>query len=133
MKRLRILLLVGGVMTAVFSITAFTGARGGSSTTQPLVISQEGGSQKEASLGDFREVTGLKSEKVRHEEGIEPQLEPFDKANEESVNEFYLRLAQEKEPQLESFDKACEESVKEFYLRLAQGMGKIDSEFTLAK
>jgi len=121
MKRLGfLLLLVGGLMTGIFSITACATTGGGSSTSQQLGISEEGGFENQALLGDSREVTGPESEKMRHEERIEPQLEPFDKACEESVREFYLRLAQEKEPQLEPFDKACEESIREFYLRLAQ-------------
>ena len=120
MKRSGILLLVGGLMTGVFSITAYTTAGAGALTSQLPTISQGGGFENQPLLGDFREMTGSESEKVRHEERIEPQLEPFDKACEESIKEFYLRLAQEKEPQLEPFDKACEESIKEFYLRLAQ-------------
>ena len=133
MKRYGILLLVGGLMTVVFSITAYAAAGGGSSTGQLLTTSQEGGFQNQSLLGDFKEMRASESEKAGHEERIEPQLEPFDKACEESVKEFYLRLAQEKEPQLEPFDKACEESVKEFYLRLAQERGRIDREFTLVK
>jgi len=120
MKRSGILLLVGGLMTGVFSITAYTTAGAGALTSQLPTISQGGGFENQPLLGDFREMTSSESEKVRHEERIEPQLEPFDKACEESIKEFYLRLAQEKEPQLEPFDKACEESIKEFYLRLAQ-------------
>jgi hypothetical protein len=159
MKRSGILLLVGGLMTGVFSITAYTTAGAGALTSQLPTISQGGGFANQPLLGDFREMTGSESENVRHEERIDPQLEPFDKACEESIREFYLRLAQEKEPQLEPFDKACEESIresylrltqekepqlepvdkaceesiKEFYLKVAQERQRVDSEFTLAK
>jgi len=94
MKRLGFLLLVGGLMTGVFSITAYTTAGTGALTSKLPTISQGGGFENQALLGDSREVTGPESEKVRHEERIEPQLEPFDKASEESIKEFHLRLAQ---------------------------------------
>jgi hypothetical protein len=97
MKRLGILLLVGGLMTGVFSIMGCTTAGGGASTSQLLTTSQEGGSGNQALLGDFREVTGPESEKVRHQERIELQLEPFDKAFEESIKEFHLKLVQERQ------------------------------------
>jgi len=107
MKRSGILLWVGGLITGLFSITAYTAAGEGSLTTQLLTINQEGGFENQPLWRGFRETRGPESEKVRHEERIEPQLEPF--------------------------DKACEESVKEFYLRFAQERGRIDSEFTLVK
>ena len=133
MKRSGILLLVGGLITGFLSITAYAAAGGGSLTSQLLTIRQEGGFENQPSWSGFRGTRGPNPEKMRYEERIEPQLEAFDKACEESVKEYYLRLAQEKEPQLEEFDKACEESVKEFYLRLARERGRIDSEFTLVK
>jgi hypothetical protein len=98
-----------------------------------LITGQETGVGNQALFGDRRDVTGPVSEKMRQEERMEPQLEPFDKVCEESIKEFYLRLAQETEPQLEPFDKAWEESIKEFYLRLVQERVRIDREFTLVK
>lgn len=132
MKRSGILLLVGGFMTGIFSITACTAAAGGASANQRLVISQEASVENQALPVDLKEMTGTGYENAKHQEAIEPQLEPFDKACEESIEEFYLRLAREQEPQLEPFDKASEESLREFYLRLARER-RIDREVTFAK
>ena len=66
-------------------------------------------------------------------EGLEPQLEPFDQALEESRQEFDLKLAQEKEPQLEPFDRALEESKKQFDLRLAEEKERVDRISSLAR
>lgn len=107
MKGLGVLLLVGGFITGVFFITECATAGGGVLASQLLATIQGGGSMNQTLFGDLEEVKSTKPERLRHEE--------------------------EKEPRLEPFDKACEESIKEFYLRLAQEKEKIDKKFTLAK
>ena len=69
MKKLGILLLVGGLTIGVFIITGSTSAGGVASA----------------------------SRSARQEGRIEPQLEPFDKACEESIAEFYVKLTQERQ------------------------------------
>jgi len=103
MKRISFPLLVGGLMTSILIITGCTTAGDGALTSQRLTTGQGAGQTLSRDFGS-----------------VQPQLEPFDKALEESKKQYEVRLAQEKEPQLEPFDRALEDSKKQFDLKLAQ-------------
>lgn len=101
MKRTDFLLLLAGVlMTSIFVITGCTANRDGFLTAEQLLTGQ----QADQVFGS-----------------AEPQLEPFDKALEESKEQVEARLAQEKRLQLEPFDRAVEESREQ--LKLAKEKG----------
>jgi hypothetical protein len=116
MKRISFPLLVGGLMTTIFIITGCTTAGDGALTSQRITTGQGAGQTLSRDLGSS-----------------EPQLEPFDRALEESKRQFEVRVAQEKEPQLEPFDRAFEDSKKQFDLRLAQEKERMEGTFTVAK
>ena len=141
MKRISFPLLVGVLMTSIF-ITGCSTARDSALTSQQLTtgrgadqtLSSDFGSV-EPQLEPFDRALeeSRKQFEMRLAQESEPQLEPFDRALEESRKQFEARLAQESEPQLEPFDRAFEESKKEFDLKLAQEKEKIEGAFTLAK
>jgi hypothetical protein len=108
MKRISFPLLVGGLMTTIFIITGCTTAGDGALTSQRITTGQGAG---QTLSRDFGEMTGAESEKVRQEGSFEPQLEPFDKALEESKKQFEVRLAQEKE-RMEGTFTVAKEKVK---------------------
>jgi hypothetical protein len=116
MKRISFPLLVGGLMTTIFIITGCTTAGDGALTSQRITTGQGAGQTLSRDLGSS-----------------EPQLEPFDRALEESKRQFEVRVAQEKEPQLEPFDRAFEDSKKQFDLKLAQEKERMEGAFTVAK
>jgi hypothetical protein len=116
MKRISFPLLVGGLMTSILIITGCTAAGDGALTSQRLTTGQGADQTLSRDLG-----------------GFEPQLEPFDKALEESKRQVEVRVAQEKEPQLEPFDRAFEDSKKQFDLKLAQEKERMEGTFTVAK
>jgi hypothetical protein len=116
MKRINFLLLVVGLMGSIFVITGCTANRDGFLTSEQLLTGQEAGQTLSSGFGS-----------------AEPQLEPFDKALEESKKQINVRLVQEQEPQLEACDKALEESKKQVEVRLAQDEERMDWAFTLAK
>jgi hypothetical protein len=116
MKRISFPLLVGGLMTTIFIITGCTTAGDGALTSQRITTGQGAGQTLSRDLGSS-----------------EPQLEPFDRALEESKRQFEVRVEQEKEPQLEPFDRAFEDSKKQFDLRLAQEKERMEGTFTVAK
>jgi hypothetical protein len=116
MKRINFLLLVVGLMGSIFVITGCTANRDGFLTSEQLLTGQEAGQTLSSGSGS-----------------AEPQLEPFDKALEESKKQVEVRLAQAKEPQLEPFDKALEESTKQSNLKLAQEKEWTERVYSLAK
>jgi len=103
MKRTNFLLLVAGLMASIFVMTGCTANRDGFLTTEQLLT----GEGPDPAI----------SNNVR---SAEPQLEPFDRALEESRKQVEVKLAQEKEPQLEPFDKALEDSREQCALMLAE-------------
>jgi hypothetical protein len=116
MKRISFPLLVGGLMTSILIIMGCTAAGDGALTSQRLTTGQGAGQTLSRDFGS-----------------VEPQLEPFDKALEESKKQFEVRLAQENEPQLEPFDRAFEDSKEQFDLKLAQEKERMEGAFTVAK
>ena len=116
MKRINFPLLVAGLMTAIFIITGCTTDRDGVLTSQRLTAGRGAGQSLSSDFGS-----------------AEPQLEPFDKALEESKKQVEVRLAQEQEPQLEPFDKALEDSKKQFNLKLAEEKERTERVLSLAK
>jgi len=116
MKRISFPLLVRGLMTTIFIITGCTAAGDGALTSQRITTGQGAGQTLSRDL-----------------ESSEPQLEPFDRALEESKRQFEVRVAQEKEPQLEPFDRAFEDSKKQFDLKLAQEKERMEGTFAVAK
>ena len=142
MKRISFPLLVGGLMTSILIITGCTAAGDGALTSQRLTTVQGAGQTLSRDLGssepqlepfDKALEESKKQFEVRVAQEREPQLEPFDKALEESKKQFEVRLAQEKEPQLEPFDRAFEDSKKQFALKLAQEKERMEGTFTVAK
>jgi hypothetical protein len=94
MKRISFPLLVGGLMTTVFIITGCTTAGDGALTSQRITTGQGAGQTLSRDLGSS-----------------EPQLEPFDRAFEDSKKQFDLKLAQEKE-RMEGTFTVAKEKVK---------------------
>ena len=80
MKRIIFPLLVGGLMTSMLIMTGCTTAGDGALTSQRLMTGQGAGQTLSSGFGS-----------------VEPQLEPFDKALEESRKQIDLKLAQAKE------------------------------------
>lgn len=94
MKRISFPLLVGGLMTTIFIITGCTTAGDGALTSQRITTGQGAGQTLSRDLGSS-----------------EPQLEPFDRAFEDSKKQFDLKLAQEKE-RMEGTFTVAKEKVK---------------------
>jgi hypothetical protein len=94
MKRMSFPLLVGGLMTTIFIITGCTTAGDRALTSQRITTGQGAGQSLSRDLGSS-----------------EPQLEPFDRALEDSKKQFDLRLAQEKE-RMEGTFTVAKEKVK---------------------
>lgn len=94
MKRISFPLLVGGLMTTIFIITGCTAAGDGALTSQRITTGQGAGQTLSRDLGSS-----------------EPQLEPFDRALEDSKKQFDFKLAQEKE-RMEGTFTVAKEKVK---------------------
>jgi hypothetical protein len=94
MKRISFPLLVRGLMTTIFIITGCTAAGDGALTSQRITTGQGAGQTLSRDL-----------------ESSEPQLEPFDRAFEDSKKQFDLKLAQEKE-RMEGTFTVAKEKVK---------------------
>jgi iron uptake system EfeUOB component EfeO/EfeM len=142
MKRTRFPLLVGALMATIFVITGCTADGNGALTNQRLTTGQRAGQALSSDLGsaepqlepfDKAVEESKKQFEARLAQEKEPQLEPFDKALEESRKQIEARLAQEEEPQLEPFDRALEASRKQFDLKVAQEKERTESVFSLAK
>ena len=80
MKKINFLLLIAGLMASIFVLTGCTTGGDGFLTSEQLLTGQEA---DQTFSRDF--ASG------------EPQLEPFDKALEDSKKAFDLKLAQEEE------------------------------------
>ena len=80
MKRTRFPLLVGALMATIFVITGCSTGGDGFLTSEQLLTGQGADQTLSRDFGS-----------------AEPQLEPFDRALEDSRKEFDLKVAQEKE------------------------------------
>jgi len=95
MKRISFPLLVGGLITSIFIIKGCTTAGDGALTSQRLTTGPGAGQTLSSDFGS-----------------VEPQLEPFDRALEESKKQAQVRLAQDEERMDRVFTLA-KENVKE--------------------
>ena len=80
MKKINFLLLVAGLMTSIFVITGCSTGGDGFLTSEQLLTGQGADQTLSRDFGSAG-----------------PQLEPFDRALEDSRKEFDLKVAQEKE------------------------------------